>query len=85
MFTGIDLLGYIASLLIIICYLPQIIKIIRTKEAKDISIEMYLLLLSGQILYTFYGILKKDIPIIVVNLIGGTLNLFIIGLSLYYK
>lgn len=85
MFTGIDLLGYIASLLIIICYLPQIIKIIRTKEAKDISIEMYLLLLSGQILYTFYGILKKDIPIIVVNLIGGTFNLFIIGLSLYYK
>lgn len=83
--NSVDAIGYIASFLIVICYLPQIYKIITTKEAKNISIEMYLLLFLGQILYTFYGILKHDVPIIVVNLIGGTLNLFIIFLSIYYK
>jgi MtN3 and saliva related transmembrane protein len=80
--NSVDILGYIASFLIVICYLPQIYKIITTKESKDISMEMYLLLFLGQILYTFYGILKHDVPIIVVNLIGGTLNLFIISIPL---
>lgn len=82
--NNIDILGYTASFLIVICYLPQIYKIIKTKEAKNISIEMYFLLFSGQLLYAIYGLLKSDIPIITVNLIGGLLNLFIIMLSLYY-
>ena len=83
--NNVDIIGYIASFLIVICYLPQIYKIIITKEAKDIAIEMYFLLFLGQFLYAIYGVLKKDIPIIVVNLIGGILNLCIIMLALYYN
>jgi MtN3 and saliva related transmembrane protein len=50
-----------AGVLTSISSLPQLIKIIKEKEAKDVSLKMLLILLSGVAPWTVYGILKKDI------------------------
>jgi len=80
-----DIIGYIASFLIVVCYIPQIAKIVKTRNARDISIYMYSMLLIGQILYIIYGFMKLDLPIIVVNLVGSIMNASIIALSFYYQ
>jgi len=78
-------IGTIASIIIIVCLIPQLISIIRKRSAKDISVESYLLLLSGQTLWGIYGGLKNDIQLIVSNVISCVITVCIIILSCYYK
>lgn len=78
------LIGYIAAFLTIIAPLPQVIKAIKTKSTKDISmlsIFFYIVILS---LWTIYGLYINDLPIILGD---GTPIIFwvaIIGLKLKY-
>lgn len=80
----VEVIGYIASFLIVTCYIPQIVKIYKNKNADGVSVYMYSILFTGQVLYVIYGILKNDIPIIFVNTVGSLLNLIIIGMTLYF-
>ena len=57
-------IGIVAGVCTGVSMLPQLIKIIREKKAKDISIVMLLVLISGVGAWTWYGVLKKDYPII---------------------
>lgn len=79
------IIGYIAASLVIITPMPQLYKIIHTKSSKDISIAMYFLLLVAQILFTIYGVLEKDVIIIVTNVSSVFIISLIIIFSLLYK
>ncbi|MBQ3834739.1 MAG: SemiSWEET transporter, partial [Elusimicrobia bacterium] len=55
----IDFLGYIAATITTIAFLPQIIKTVKTKSAKDVSMGMFVLFTTGVFLWIVYGILTK--------------------------
>jgi MtN3 and saliva related transmembrane protein len=78
-----ELLGYSAGILNLISFLPQIFKIVNTRSTNDISLVMYLFYILGTCLWTFYGIIKKSGPIVVVNLIAFILVIFILILKIY--
>jgi MtN3 and saliva related transmembrane protein len=78
-------IGTIASIIIIVCLVPQLLSIIKKRSARDISVESYLLLLSGQILWGVYGGLKNDIQLIVSNVISCMITISIIILACYFK
>jgi MtN3 and saliva related transmembrane protein len=77
----IEILGFAAAAFTTICNIPQALKIIRTKETKDISTMTYLALFIGLVIWVAYGILKNDLPIIVANSISAT----ICGMVLFLK
>lgn len=79
------IVGYLGGALIIISLLPQLIKIIKTKSAKDIALETYLLLIVAESLWIFYGFLKNDIEIIVTNIVSLFLTILITILTIYYQ
>jgi len=81
----ITILGLVAGLLSTLAGLPQIIKIWRTKKTHDISLGMYIILSAGVFLWLIYGIIIKDIPIVVANFVGLVLVLSILVLKLKYK
>jgi len=60
-------IGLAAGTLTTISAFPQVIKAWKTRHTKDISLGMYMLLLSGVILWLIYGILRKDTPVIIAN------------------
>jgi MtN3 and saliva related transmembrane protein len=64
--------------------LPQLLKMIRHKKATDIALPMLLILLVGLVLWIWYGILKKDWPIILTNSVSLAINVLIIGFRWYY-
>ena len=66
--------GIVASILTATASIPQLIKIIRNKEAKDISLLMVTVLILGLATWIVYGILKEDIIIIVANAIPCVVN-----------
>lgn len=78
-------IGIAAGILTSISMLPQLIKIIRTKNAEDLSWLMLVVLLGGLSIWIWYGILKKDIPLIITNSFSVLVNILIIIFSVKYK
>jgi len=75
---NLDLIGYIAGFLTSISQLPQVIRVIKTKETKSISLLTYIILFLGIVLWLIYGILTKDLPLIIANSITVISTLTII-------
>lgn len=80
----IDIVGFIAALLTTSAFLPQVIKTIREKDTKSLSLPMYIILTAGLLLWLTYGILIKDWALIIANLITGLLALIILIAKIKY-
>ena len=60
-------IGILAGILCTISFLPQVIKIVKTKQAKDLSIVTFLIFSLGVFLWLIYGFLIGDLPVILAN------------------
>lgn len=80
-----EFIGIAAGICTAISLLPQLIKIIREKEARNISLFYLVILLAGLALWIWYGILREDLPIIATNVTSIILNVAIIILGIRYK
>jgi MtN3 and saliva related transmembrane protein len=78
-------IGIAAGVCTGVSLLPQLIKIIREKQAENISLVMLIVLLVGLGGWIWYGVLKKDMPIIFTNSFSFIINTLIIIFSLKYK
>lgn len=78
-------IGLIAAAFTTLSFLPQAIKTIKMKEAKDISIIMYICMMVGLALWLTYGILLSNLPIIVANSVSLGFSVLILGLKIKYK
>jgi len=83
--TLVAILGILASGISAVSFLPQLIKIVTTKDTKSISLHMYILFCIGILLWLLYGALVKDLPIILVNLLIGVQAFIILGYKIKYK
>ncbi len=77
------LIGITAASLTMFGFIPQIIKIYKTKSAKDISLIALLQFTLGIALWILYGIHLKDVIIIVANAVS--VSTLFIALILYFK
>ena len=73
------LIGLVAAVITTGAYIPQAVKTIKSKNTKYISLGMYALLVTGLTFWIVYGILIKDLPLLIAN--GTTLLLSIIILT----
>jgi MtN3 and saliva related transmembrane protein len=80
-----NIVGTAAGVLTAISLLPQLIKLIKTKKADDLSLFYLVILLCGLALWIWYGVLRDDTPIIATNSFSLLLNLSIIILGARYK
>jgi MtN3 and saliva related transmembrane protein len=78
---AIKFLGLIAGTITSITFLPQVIQIWKTKSAKDLSLNMLLLLIIGVSMWLTYGLLVKDAAIIYTNSMVLIMSL----IMLYFK
>lgn len=78
---GIDLLGYVAGILVLISLLPQIIKSWQTRSTKDISLARYVIYVIGLILWFSYAVLIDNGPL---KLMSG-IEAILAGTVLYLK
>ena len=78
------LVGYIAGTLTTIAYLAQVLRTLKHRSTKDISLGMYLMLCSGIALWLVYGIVIGAWPIIIANIITLALAASILGMKIRY-
>ena len=77
-----EIIGIAAGVFTTVGVLPQIVKALKTKKVNDVSPFMFIILCIGVGLWTVYGIMKNDWPIIITNSISLALNGFMLGIIL---
>lgn len=74
----INILGFAAAFLTTTAFLPQVLKVWRSRSTKDISLPMLITFIAGVTLWLVYGVMVKAAPIIIANAITLILNLLIL-------
>ncbi len=72
------LLGIAAGALTTVAYLPQVIKVWKTRSTHDISAGMFITLCLGLAMWTFYGFSINSMPVIIANIISFALTFAIL-------
>lgn len=80
-----QLIGIAAGVLTSTSMLPQLIKLAREKKADAISAVMLVVLIIGLSLWTLYGVLRQDWPLIVTNGFAVLLNTAMLVLRQVYR
>jgi MtN3 and saliva related transmembrane protein len=80
----IEIIGLIAGIITASSLLPQLIKTIKLKKAEEVSPFMFIILLLGTGLWTYYGVLREDFPIIVTNSFSFSLNVIMLILKVKF-
>lgn len=81
----IEILGIVAGICTSASTIPQLVKTVKTKKAGDVSIKMYIVQLTGNCLWLYYGFDKSDIPIIATNALSVGLNVAMLFFKIKYK
>ena len=75
-----EIIGLIAAVCTTFAFIPQVMKVWKTKLTKDLSLRMYFIMLVGILLWLVYGIRIDSLSIILANLVTATL----VGIILVY-
>ncbi|MGD0729120.1 MAG: SemiSWEET family transporter [Candidatus Micrarchaeaceae archaeon] len=81
----VPILGLLASIIVTIAYIPQVMHTVKTKHTRGISKHWLIILDSGLILYTVYGILVSSIPIIISSGFGAIMISILLAYKIKYK
>jgi len=79
------LLGTVAAVLTTFGFVPQIIKMHKTRSSKDVSLATLYQFTAGVILWTFYGFHLGDVIIIMANIICFLTLVVAIGFYHHYR
>lgn len=85
MVNYINIIGISAGILTTVAFFPQVFKTYKSKSAKDLSLNMLVILFFGILLWFFYGLLITEYPIIIANAVGSLLALTLLIMKLKYK
>ncbi|WP_025762319.1 SemiSWEET family sugar transporter [Dyadobacter tibetensis] len=77
-------LGIVAGICTSSSLIPQLVKTIKSKAASEVSTFMFIVLMSGNALWIYYGIEKNDMPIIITNAFSMLLNIAMLILKYRY-
>lgn len=81
----IEILGIVAGLCTSGALIPQVVTTIKKKKASDVSVFMFVVMLTGNGLWTYYGVDKSDAAIIGTNLLSFSLNVIMLVLKFRYR
>jgi len=81
----IGFIGYLAALLTTISAGPQLAYILRTRDARGVSIPSWLTLSAGVTLWLVYGLRVGSGPLIVANAISVALDISIVSAVLWIR
>jgi MtN3 and saliva related transmembrane protein len=62
-----DALGLFAGALTTLAFVPQVIRVWRTRSARDLSLASFAIFTAGVALWLVYGLLIGALPVIVAN------------------
>lgn len=80
-----NIFGYIATIMTVLYLLPQVIKTLKSRSTKDISLGMYILGSLGALFWILYGFMLGSIQLMLTNSVVLTSSLIILIFKIRYK
>ena len=79
-----EMIGYIAAILTTASFVPQVVRVVRTRDTRAISRTMYVAFCLGIAMWLLYGIALASMLIIVANAVTLVLASVVLGYKLRY-
>lgn len=77
------IIGYAASIAMILGYLPQAIVTIRTRDTDGIAMPTFMMLGLGSVLFVIQGIMLQNWPLVITNVITTICSVIIFGIKMH--
>lgn len=82
--TMVEVIGLVAAVLTTGSFIPQVLKIIKTRDVSSISLFMYVIFTLGVFLWLVYGIMGAQMAVILANAVTLVLALLILGMKIRF-
>jgi MtN3 and saliva related transmembrane protein len=82
--SGVEILGYAAGAITCLTFLPQVIKTWKSKSAKDVALNMFIIAAVNEVMWIVYGVLLNNWVIILTNAVVLIMSLTMIWLKFRY-
>lgn len=79
----VDIVGYAASICMILGYLPQAIYTIRTRDTDGIAMPTFILMGLGSIFFIAQGLLLDNIPLVLTNTVTAICSIIVFSIKIY--
>jgi MtN3 and saliva related transmembrane protein len=80
----VDNIGFVAAFCTTAAFVPQLLRVLKLRSARDISLGTFLLFSIGVALWLLYGLSIRSKPVIASNVVTLALSLSILFLKLRY-
>jgi MtN3 and saliva related transmembrane protein len=80
----LETIGFVAAVLTTLCWLPQAVKTIRTRDTRSLSLVTQSALTLGVVLWLVYGLVIWNWPLILSNIVTLGLVATILAMKLRY-
>lgn len=78
-----EIIGYIASVAMVLGYMPQAIHTIRTRNTDGIAMPTFLLMGTGSLGFAIQGLLINNWPLVITNVITTMSSAIISAIKVY--
>jgi MtN3 and saliva related transmembrane protein len=78
-----DIIGYTASICLVLGYMPQAIYTIRTHDTDGIALPTFLMMGLGGIFFAIQGLLLENWPLFITNVITTVSSAIVFGIKMY--
>ena len=82
--TLISNVGYVAAFCTTFSFIPQLVRVLRLRSARDISLPMFLMFSFGVFLWVLYGFWVHSVPVFLANGLTLILSVSILILKLRF-
>ncbi len=79
-----QILGWVATFLFSVMIIPQMIKTIKTKDTRGVSLLLFVIYLIANIIALVYAFMINQFPLIIKYIIALITTVFYIGLYSFY-
>lgn len=76
------IIGYLASICMVLGYLPQAISTIRTRQTDGIALPTFIMLGLGSVFFVVQGIMLENWPLVITNVITTICSIIIFGIKI---
>ena len=84
LFSPSNIIGTIASICLILGYMPQAIHTMRTRDTDGIALPTFLMTGLGSIFFAIQGLLTDNWPLLITNVITTISSLIVFGMKMYH-
>jgi MtN3 and saliva related transmembrane protein len=81
----LPIIGTVAGCCTSAASIPQIVTAIKSKKVNNVSPWMFIVLLTGNALWAYYGFARKDLPITLTNCVSVLLDIVMLILRWKYR